>query len=168
MRYATIELRICRFLYELLKPDGSHCQGAAYLELFNEHVLHIDNLNKTDLDRARVYREYRVENNLRIDLVIEVKGLIIPVEVKVFAGDQPDQCCDYLKKAVGSNVYYLTLYGAPPSKESAGDLVPDGEGYKGITQISFASDILQWVEACLVNTNTKKHCLNTRGFEAIC
>jgi hypothetical protein len=35
------EVRICRFLYELLNPKGSHYQGDIYLNLFIDYSIFV-------------------------------------------------------------------------------------------------------------------------------
>lgn len=66
------EVKICRIIYEFINPKGSHYQGDKYLKLFMKYVLGIDyNIFKEDYRNIKVYREYKIENDRRIDLVIE-------------------------------------------------------------------------------------------------
>lgn len=146
------EVKICRVIYELLNPKGSHYQGAAYLDLFLKHVLKITDF---DLKFASVYREYVICNNRRIDLVIQNENYLIPIEVKIYAGEQENQCADYFKIAQNSNVYYLTLFGTSPSSFSTSGLTRlDDENYKEVTAISFSNDILKWLNFCLQQRET--------------
>ena len=148
------EVIICKLLYELLNPNGSHYQGDAFLRLFVHEVLQID-FTEQDYKSARVFREFVIGGKRRIDLMIETARHKIPVEVKIYAGDQDRQCFDYYKRAQNSNVYYLTLNGNPPSKESADGLTPiHGEqgviiGYEEVTPLSFERDIIGWIEQSL-------------------
>lgn len=158
---ATDEVKICRVIYELINTKGSHYQGFTYLKLFVKYVLDLENeISEDDYKDIKVYREYIIENDRRIDLVIETKDKFIPIEVKIFAGDQDKQCYDYFKKAKNSNMYYLTLDGKPPSKESASGLTlvesRNGcvESFKEVTQISFANHILVWLEKCVETQET--------------
>ena len=143
------EVKICRILCELLSPTGSHHQGTLYLALFIENVLQIDGITMESLKRAHISREYVIEGNRRIDLVIEVQDTFIPIEVKIYAGDQYAQCKDYLKYARGADLYYLTLHGNPPS-----DISADNVG--GIRAISFKTDILNWIEECVAQPQSIK------------
>ncbi|GLC89200.1 PDDEXK-like family protein [Lysinibacillus piscis] len=145
---ATNEVAICRILYELLNPKGSHYQGGVYLALFVEHVLNM-NIPVSELQQAAVYREYVIANNRRVDLVITTPHYVIPIEVKIFAGDQENQCADYVKIAQHANVYYLTRFGDAPSKVSS-------QEEKCITTISFAQHIVHWLLQCVTYSQTMK------------
>ncbi len=149
------EVIICRELYEFLSPKGSHFQGTAYLKQFFNGVLKID-VEEKELETARVYREYVINNNRRIDLVIETNTHFIPIEVKINANDQPKQCYDYYQMARNSNVYYLTLEGNTPGDISAYGLSKTEAGYKEVTCISFADDILNWLDDCVKQIETIK------------
>ncbi|MDF2614474.1 MAG: hypothetical protein K0S71_2260 [Clostridia bacterium] len=152
---AADEVRICRVLYELLNPKGTHYQKDAYLRLFIEYVLQVD-LSSGAYETLKVYREYILPNSRRIDLVIENKDYFIPIEVKIYAGDQEKQCYDYYQRAKNANVYYLTLEGNPPSEYSAAGLTKSGDGYKEVTTISFKNEILLWLTKCLEHKETIK------------
>lgn len=152
---ATDELSICRVLYELLSPTGMHYQKTAYLKIFFEIVLKIE-ISDKELMTARVFREYSLDNQRRIDLVIETSNRLVPIEVKIFAEDQKKQCYDYFQKARNSNVYYLTLFGDLPSESSAAGLTKIENGYDEVSCISFAVDILNWLDLCVKQTTTLK------------
>lgn len=155
------EITICRIIHELLDPKGSHFQGDAYLRLFVDILkLKVNDLefNDEDYHTVSVRREECISENRRIDLVIETEKSYIPIEVKIYAGDQNEQCKDYCKKAKSPNnkptMFYLTLYGSPPSPESLGDLNDDDK--KLIKLISFKNEILTWLEKCLEHHETIK------------
>lgn len=155
------EITICRIIHELLDPKGSHFQGDAYLRLFVDILkLKVNDLefNDEDYHTVSVRREVCISENRRIDLVIETEKSYIPIEVKIYAGDQNEQCKDYCKKAKSPNnkptMFYLTLYGSPPSPESLGDLNDDDK--KLIKLISFKNEILTWLEKCLEHHETIK------------
>ncbi len=150
----TDEVRICRLFKELLDPKGCHCQGPVYLKLFIEYVLHMDKeFSEVDYQKASVDREYIIDNNRRIDLVIGIKEKFIPIEVKINAKDQENQCKTYLEKAKGANLYYLTLKGDLPSKDSIGG---QEELQAKITAISFEREIITWLDQCLQFTETRR------------
>jgi hypothetical protein len=159
---ASDEVTICRTIYELINPKGTHCQGNLYLKLFVKHVL---GMEFTDLDykTIKVSREYVMSDDRRIDLLLETQEKSIPIEVKVYAGDQSKQCYDYYsKKAHNSNLFYLTLSGHVPSSASAAGLNPiygdknEIIGYKEVTQISFDNEMLNWLNYCLEQQATIK------------
>lgn len=152
---ATREVTICRVLYDLLSPNGSHHQGDRYLRLFVENVLRLENCAENEWDKAKVYREYLIPSGRRIDLVIKTELRFIPIEVKIYADEQEKQCIDYWKYANeqqnnGQSVlYYLTRFGDEPSEYSKGE----NENCK-IVCISFAKDILEWLSLCIKETDT--------------
>jgi hypothetical protein len=157
---ATDEVRVCRVLYELLSPNGSHYQKHAYLKLFAENVLKID-MSEDELKTAEVYREKSTKQDKkdkRMDLVIKTKTRVIPIEVKIYAGEQKKQCYDYYQEAINSNLFYLTPEGQPPTEYSANGLTKnkDGNGYQEVTNISFRDDILNWLDLCLAQKETIK------------
>ena len=98
----TDERKICRLLYELLLPSGSHGTGNIMLKLFCRDVLSSIDMHDYELDSAEVFREYETYNGRYIDLVIRTKGRLIPIEVKIFAKDLSNQCRDYYR-------YYLLV-----------------------------------------------------------
>ena len=129
------EVKVCRFLFELLNPKGRHLQGIKYLKLFFKEVLKYKVLPTDDeLRNAIVMREEYITNERRIDISILLNmnniRYYIPVEVKIYAGDQEDQCYDYYQHSLKMNendteksfVYYLTPYGKYPSLYSTKNL----------------------------------------------
>jgi len=152
-KIATDEVRICRVLFQLLSPKGNHFQGNTYLKSFISNVLNID-MDEKELTSVRVFREYVIDKRRRIDLVIESSDRFIPIEVKIYAGDQEGQCFDYAQKAKNSKIYYLTLFGDNPTEYSAKGLTKDISGYDEVTVISFSVDILRWLECCLSQIET--------------
>jgi len=148
------EVAICRVLYEILSPDGRHGQKGIYLEIFLHDCLGM-NFSRSEIDTARVYREYLIDGSKRIDLAIEIGNRFIPFEVKIDAKDQKSQCYDYLMfaktKDKTAKIVYLTLNGDAPSKEIALSIDKND-----IIIISFANHILSWIEKCLTLPDTIK------------
>ncbi len=150
----TDELKICRFLYELINPLGLHYQGDVYLRTFISEVLKIE-ITDEELKTIRVYREYQINNKRRIDLVLISSNHFIPIEVKIYSSDVKNQCFDYLKLAKNSKLYYLSRFGDKPSYYSTGNLT-DEEIDEKIACISFSNDILNWLKICVSEVNTIK------------
>lgn len=148
------ELVICRVLYELLSPKGSHYQGNSYLKLFFKKVLDIE-ISEDELNSAEVFREYQIDQGRRIDLVIKTPERFIPIEVKIYADDQERQCYDYYEEAKkhtdNPKIFYLTRFGSDPGKESTYNL-----SVEDVVNISFSDDILNWLDLCLKHSNTIK------------
>lgn len=157
---ACDEVAICKIIYELINPRGSHCQGSLYLKLFFEHVLDLK-FSESDYKELNVFREYVLTDCRRIDLLIENSNRSIPIEVKINAGDQEKQCYDYYRqKARNSKLFYLTLNGIKPSLASAEGLKPiynDNKeiiAYEEVAQISFDNEIITWLNRCIEQQET--------------
>ena len=147
----TKEVLICRVLADLLNPRGQHGMGSVYLELFLKEVLHWQAVNSDVVKHAVVTAEYRIDEDRRIDLVIETAGQFLPVEVKILAGEQKAQCLDYYRfsraKDPQTKVIYLTRFGTMPSAYSLSDgteRVPEAD----LICISFKEHIIHWLEQC--------------------
>lgn len=169
------EVKVCRFLYELLNPKGRHLQGIKYLKLFFKEVLKYKVLpTDVELRNAIVIREEYITNERRIDISILLNinnsRQYIPIEVKIYAGDQEDQCYDYYQHSLKMNgndaekscVYYLTPFGKYPSSYSIEKLSPiknDNDeiiGCKEIKLISFNDEIYHWINACISEADDNK------------
>lgn len=144
----TDEVTMCKVLWAILnyKADNKRI----YLGDFIRKVLKIE-MTESDMDGARVYREYCIpNNNRRIDLAIKTKGRFIPIEAKIYAGDQSAQCADYLSYARNFcdgkdnlTLCYLTIDRHRPSSYSlAGDQCLSSH----IKLIAW-SDVLLWLES---------------------
>jgi hypothetical protein len=145
------EVIMCRVLADLLNPKGRHCQGSRFLALFWESITSQlpDDLSLT-IENTKVVTEYVIDENRRIDITLEDGNVFIPIEVKIFAGDQPKQIFDYFEFAKKKNkslhvpVLYLTLDGHEPSNFSK-DMLEEND----YVLLSFKDDILSWLEACI-------------------
>jgi hypothetical protein len=157
---ARKELIMCRILADLLNPHGMHCQGSRYLYLFWEAITaKLRDCPALDFEHTRVATEYafvnEINENRRIDIVLDDGQVFVPMEVKIGAPDLPEQLADYFKFARTKNsirvpVLYLTLDGHEPPGFSKGCL-----GKDDYAPLSFKQDILAWLEAC-ARDNTAK------------
>lgn len=113
---------MCRFLTDLLNPEGQHGCGILFLKTFLENVLEREPINDTLLTHTTVVKEYGIDGKRRIDLAIYNSRFFIPMEVKIYAGEQECQCHDYYTygKLFDDDVkmVYLTRYGTVPSPYS--------------------------------------------------
>lgn len=142
------ETLFCKMIHDLLNPKGSHGQNNLYLRLFVQEVLKLP-FEEEDYDTAIVENEFVIDDKRRIDLIIRTKNYIIPIEVKIYAGDQPKQCEDYAKWAKNSQLYYLTIDGREPSAGSMGAL-----DVKEVQCLSFKEHILSWLQRCVTQQAT--------------
>lgn len=151
------EVIICRFLGELLNPNGSHGQGGRFLEIFLAEVLHIDPSSVLHSTKGpSVKLEEQIDSERRVDIVIHggeyaaSKETILPIEVKIWADDQKHQLYDYYQYYFGDDVekkiYYLTPTGRMPSDKSIiganRKRLPD----KNIGILSFHEHIINWLQ----------------------
>lgn len=143
------ETTICRVLKEIVDVRGSNPVANICLKLFCDGVLQIT-VDKEAVEKDVIVREKLIKNNRRIDLFLNVDNKAIPIEVKIYAADQDEQCADYYKYAVDSPLYYLTLDGHEPSPESRGSLTDEQ-----IKCISFREHILCWLDKCLNDSEVK-------------
>lgn len=144
----TKEVILCRLLRELLDPRGSHRLGEKPLLLFVQDVLGYRNCNESEAKKAKVIAEETIVDNRRVDLVIRTGEKTIPIEVKVWAGDQDAQLSDYYNyyRSNGLNcIFYLTPTGWPPSAKSRGDL----QVGKEIRLLSFDKNIKPWLKSLI-------------------
>ncbi len=145
---ADDEVRICRLIRELLDPKGSHGQGCFFLRSFMINVLKFDKFTDEEYHSASVTQEEKIDLARRIDLVIHIKNRLFPIEVKIHAEDQINQCLDYYQYAARidpeTKLYYMTLNGREPSDVSKGNLTR-----WQYECISFSQDILGWLDNCI-------------------
>ena len=110
------EVIMCRFLADLLNPEGQHGCGISFLKSFMHDVLNEYSMSDILLARTEVATEYVLDHERRIDIVIQNSRFFIPIEVKIYAGEQEGQCYDYYQYAKNSRLVYLTRFGnAPPN-----------------------------------------------------
>lgn len=134
-----------KIIAELLNPQGSLAyHGGIFLDMFLAHLGRPENF---DIETARVYTEYIIDEG-RIDILIEDdQGKAIIIENKIYAADQPEQLKRYNefgKRKYGKGNYrilYLTLYGEEATKQSCG-----GDDYElDYLPISYEKHILGWL-----------------------
>lgn len=144
------EVIMCRVLADLMNPQGTHGQGSRYLKAFWKTIA-LPDRPALDSEHTKVTTEYVINENRRIDIVLEddKNKIFVPIEVKIWAGDQREQLADYFKFAQTKNgsthvpVLYLTVDGHEPS-----DASKDGLGKNDYVPLSFRNHILHWLEAC--------------------
>ena len=139
------------FLYEMLRPDGQHGMGDEFLSEFFKIVLGEDYQ-----PGAIIVQECHIDSNDdnygRPDLSIETTTDRFPIEVKIYAPDQPRQIERYFefarKKSKYPKVYYLTLDGHEPTSQGKCNS-------ENIICISFANEIHTWLTNCSMKAKEK-------------
>ena len=134
-----------KFLAELLNPKGSHGQGDVFLKIFCE-IFKIENLKTTtsSVEVEKHVGEVTETTGGRIDIFIDDhQGNSFTIENKIYAEDQNKQLVRY-HNYKPNNIFYLTLFGDEPSKESKGHL-EQGNNFK---LLSYRTDIIAWLVKC--------------------
>lgn len=148
------EVVMCRFLADLLNPEGQHGCGILFLQSFLQDVLKEYRMSDTLLAHTDVIKEFVIDNDRRIDIVIQNAFFLMPIEVKIYADEQEGQCYDYYEKAKNAPIVYLTRFGDIPSeysrkkKDGTNILSPEK-----IRCISWADDICGWLTELLTQLN---------------
>ena len=131
----------CRFIYELLSPEGSHNQGDKFLRLFFKNVLGINEEN-FPTGYVAVRREVCLTSDSRLDLMIDTDSCCYLIEAKINAGEQPEQIkryCEWAeKRGKGYSMYFLTL---------DGHVSNTADKYE-CACISFETHIIKWLKEC--------------------
>lgn len=144
------EVVMCRFLADLLNPEGQHGCGILFLKSFLEDILKEYRMSDTLLAHTDVIREFVIDNDRRIDIVIQNVCFLIPIEVKIYADEQEGQCYDYYQYAKNAPIVYLTRFGDAPSeysrKEKGGTNILSLDN---VRCISWADDICDWLTKVL-------------------
>lgn len=162
----TKEVIICRFLRELLDPSGTHQLKEKPLLLFVQNVLGYTDFDASEAKDAKVITEELIHNKRRVDLVIRTRKRVIPIEVKVWAGDQDAQLSDYYHyyRISGQNcVFYLTPTGWTPSAQSRGKLTVGNE----IKLLAFDRNIRPWLESLLQECSCESAKLCIKQFKEV-
>lgn len=142
------------FISELLKPDGSHGMGDAFIRLFFDMLVqnnYLDDYNRDSLYETSIEVEKAVGNILdidsRLDIYISNKELQICIENKIYAKDQKKQLERYKSfldrnKSKKHLLIYLSLFG---KEYSQSELEKDSQ----YICLSYKDDILNWLKECL-------------------
>lgn len=77
--------------------------GILFLKTFLEEVLQEKRMPDSLLTHTVIIKEYVIDKERRIDLVIQNVDFFIPMEVKIYAGEQEGQCFAYFAKAKNSS-----------------------------------------------------------------
>ena len=138
------EVIMCRFLADLLNPKGKHQCNRLFLDEFLQMFFPERDISACDL---KVEKEFSLPTGRRIDIAIHGKNVFIPIEVKIYAEDQENQCQDYIEYArrfdSNSKLIYLTIDGKLPSEYSY-----HNTDKTCIIPLSFTDNITTWLKKC--------------------
>ena len=157
----NIDFNIFRVLRQ--ESDEVNLHSKFIIELLSNIPLYSEKFRKLFLknigldenyftDNVKVKREYK-----NIDILLIEKDRAVIIENKIYAEDQGEQLARYYDIMKNNSnevkVFYLTLEGRDPSKQSLGKkLCFEGsyeESKEPITNLSYKDNIANWIEECI-------------------
>lgn len=158
-----------KVIYSLLSQNWGKKDKETFLTLFlkeigiGEEIIYNE---KWEVTREKAFDLDTIKG--RLDFEIKSKKTIYIIEMKIDAGDQPEQLMRYQKFAKEQHkkykIFYLTLDGHNASKKSIGEEENLEENQKvEYINISFKEEILNWLENCLKLVEGKENklaCIN--------
>jgi len=144
-----------KVLYNLLSQNWGKKDKETFLTLFLKEIgIEDENIydKNWEVTREKAFDLDTIKG--RLDFEIKSKDCIYIIEMKIDAGDQPEQLIRYQKFAKEQHkkykIFYLTLDGHNASKKSIGEEENLEENEKvEYINISFQGEILNWLENCL-------------------
>ena len=158
-----------KVIYNLLSQNWGKKDKETFLTLFLKEIGIEDEIiynEKWEVSREKAFDLDTIKG--RLDFEIKSKDYIYIIEMKIDAGDQPEQLMRYQKFAKEQHkkykIFYLTLDGHNASKKSIGEEENLEENEKiEYTNISFKEEILNWLGNCLKLVEGKENksaCIN--------
>lgn len=154
----TDELMLSKMLGWMLNPDGSHAQGAVFLNEF-VRILTPD----LELDSASpgpVLLEAACGDRRRIDILVKYGRAAIAIENKPFASDQVGQLqhyLDYLRGFSDGRLIYLSGTAERlPSEHSLGSKARASFVDEGRLIIMSYADLQPWLAACRGHSESER------------
>lgn len=148
------ENKISQVLAYFLDVHQNHGQGDIFLKEFVKSFYE----EKIEIRQLNNICEKTITANRRLDIYIELEDLIIGIENKVWANDQPNQLRDYSRfleqKSNGKYLLiYLNPYGLEPDENSISEkLMKTLTEEKKFNIISYKNDIIplinNWIAIC--------------------
>ncbi len=155
------ENKLSDVLALLLDPKGVHGQGDLFLRLLIEQL--DAGLSTQHTKNATVRREAPAqieEYRRRIDVLVSADDMMVAIENKVDAAEQPEQVRDYLKylrsHSVRNTLIYLTPNGRPP--ESLKEEVDQEKASNRLRCWCYGSELRAWLEECRKQCEAPRIC----------
>lgn len=161
------------FIAHLLNPKGSHGCGDEFLKLFISQLSIFNDWEFSTKD-VNIDVEYNIgpiskdyDDGGRLDILIEItdRSKAIIIENKIYASDQNKQLVRYHNYAFKTyrkdnfKILYLTLKGNEPTEysitNSQKEKLRNDIEQQDFYCISYAVDIIQWLEKCLEKSVSK-------------
>ncbi len=164
LRMESDEVRLhTRLISSILSYDSDRNLQTNFLETF---LKLLNDVNKFELGNALIKAEHKFGEINKdktkggiADIYLTDGKQYIAIEVKIYAGDQPQQLIRYynslVEQAKGDKakikLFYLTLNGKKPSKQSISIIKGKTKLIEGTDydRISFKDTILSWLKKCI-------------------
>lgn len=148
------EVALSSIFAEMLRPDGTHGQGAIYLRLFLD-MLELGEVQA--IHQINVYTEFQTIGSRRIDIFLESSEFIMAIENKPWATDQKDQLLDYSQfakaKAGGMKKWWMVYLS---NRQVGEDSIPAEQRHEMLRQGQMKEPdfhwVASWLEACAKET----------------
>jgi len=160
------ENKVSDIIAELLKPNGKHGQGKAFLEKFLEVLstfispswLSYESL---DVSQVVVKREYSTDKGRRMDVLLKFpQGFTIGVENKPWAGEQENQLKDYaeyLEKISKGKFLLIYLNGWGRKAFSMETKLKEKlKKEEKFVELSYCRFLVPWLRECLKECEAEK------------
>ena len=158
-----------KVIYSLLSQNWGKKDKETFLTLFLKEIgIEDENIydKNWEVTREKAFDLDTIKG--RLDFEIKSKDCIYIIEMKIDAGDQPEQLIRYQEFAKEQHkkykIFYLTLDGHNASKKSIGEEENLEENQKvEYINISFKEEILNWLGNCLKLVEGKENksaCIN--------
>jgi PD-(D/E)XK nuclease superfamily len=147
------EVGLSRVIAWLLNRNGSHGQGATFLQLFVERFHLIWSRQMCEV-ASTPGLEVDASINGRMDILIRSGNAEIVIENKPYASDQQDQLARYFTYLDGQRldmqaIVYLTASGTRPSEGSIPKKEIDARlASKQLKFLGYSNDIPGWLDEC--------------------
>ncbi|WP_456401917.1 PDDEXK-like family protein [Persephonella sp.] len=142
----------------ILDDKGSHGQGDKFFKIFINHLMNRFDINlEENYTKYTVIREWTIDNNRRIDILIDLPNLIIAIENKPWTIDQENQIIDYLGYLEKQGRYFLLIYLHGYGKKSETISEKNREKYKNnFLETSYINFVVPWFEDCYKECESQK------------
>jgi len=156
------ENKISEIIVDILKPNGEHGQNSLFLDEFLK-ILDIAKINKIPTINTEVLTRQHINNQRRMDILIDWSDFGIMIENKPRYDDKEDQLKDYaqdLKTKYNGRfvMVYLSNDGHFPSENSISkEEREELEKNNRFKHITYNNEFKKWIENCINICQSEKY-----------
>ena len=162
-RYVNVnENKISEIIVDILKPNGEHGQNSLFLDEFLK-ILEIPKRNKIPTINTEVLTRQHINNQRRMDILIDWSDFGIMIENKPRDDDKEDQLKDYAqdlnnKYNNGFVMVYLSNDGHFLSEKSISKQEREKlEKNNQFKHITYNNEFKKWIENCINICQSEKY-----------